>query len=61
MSDVNRNAYRRIKIDLEHEEKIVEVLMNSGQSFRSVSETGYVISTKQCEDLNNLGIPYTKL
>ena len=61
MQEENQFAYRRIRVNEEHEAAMVGVLMNSGQKFSAISETDYLISNKQCNQLTKKKIPYTKL
>ena len=61
MTEQIANTYRRIRFDPKEEVKAVSVLMKSGQPFRAVSKTDYILSKKQCDALTSLNIPYTKL
>ena len=57
----NQFAYRQIRVKKEHEIVMVSLLMKSGQQFSAISKTDYLISNKQCTQLTEKNIPYTKI
>ena len=54
-------AYRQVRVRKKDEVRMVGVLMRSGQRFSAVSETDYLISNKQCDQLTKMRVPYTKI
>ncbi len=58
MTEGITSAYKRVRFAPEEEIKAISVLMKSGQSFKAVTKTDYIISGKQCTALSRLGIHY---
>lgn len=53
--------YRRIKVAPKNEERMLDVLMNDGETFKAISKDEYYITNKQCTLLTRKKIPYQKI
>ena len=56
-----RDYYIKISVEPKPEIRLVGALLNTGQSFKAVSKTEYIITTKQARLLTKKKIPFKKV
>ena len=55
------DARRRIRVEEEHEDDLVDLLIDTGIGFSAVSLTDYVITNFQCRELEKKNIPFARV
>ena len=53
--------YRKIRVSVENEVEMLDVLLSTNQRFKAVSKDEYFITKKQCVLLTEKNIPYQQL